>query len=72
MALRSNQPLKGMSTSRIFWGLRWPVRKINNLPPSCAVTKSRNLNFLEPSASLKVCNGTALPLVLPLVLKVTR
>jgi len=32
-----------------------------NLPPSCAVvTKSGNLNFLEPSGPLQVCNGTAL------------
>jgi hypothetical protein len=35
------------------------------LPPSCAVfMKSENLNFLEPSGSLQVCNGTALPLPL--------
>jgi len=27
-----------------------PVRKVDNLPPSCAVvTKSGNLNYLEPS-----------------------
>jgi len=32
------------------------------LPPSCAVvTKSGNLNFLEPSGPLQACNGTALP-----------
>ena len=31
------------------------------LPPSCAVVmKSGNLNFLEPSGPLQVCNGTAL------------
>jgi len=31
------------------------------LPQSCAdVTKSGNLNFLEPSGPLKVCNGTDL------------
>jgi len=31
--------------------------------PSCAVvTKSGNLNFLEPSGPLQACNGTALPL----------
>jgi len=30
------------------------------LPPSCAVVmKSGNRNFLEPSGSLQVCNGTA-------------
>jgi len=37
------------------------VRKADNLPPSCAVvTKSGNLNFLEPSGPVKACNGTAL------------
>ena len=31
------------------------------LPPSCAIViKSGNLNFLEPSGPLQVCNGTAL------------
>jgi len=41
------------------------VRKTDNLPPSCAVvTKSGNLNFLEPSGPLRACNGTALPLPL--------
>jgi len=31
-----------------------PVRKADNLPPSCAaVTKSGSLNFLEPSAPLQ-------------------
>jgi len=36
------------------------VRKGDNLPPSCAVvTKSGNLNFLEPSGPLRACNGTA-------------
>jgi len=39
------------------------VRKADNLPPSCAVvTKSGNLNFLEPSGPLQACNGTDLPL----------
>jgi hypothetical protein len=39
------------------------VRKTDNLPPSCAVvTKSGNLNFLEPSGPVQTCNGTALPL----------
>jgi len=39
------------------------VRKADNLPPSCAVvTKSGNLNFLEPSGSLQACSGIALPL----------
>jgi len=35
------------------------VSKADNLPPSCAVvTKSGNLNFLEPSGSFRACNGT--------------
>jgi len=39
------------------------VCKADNLPPSCAVvTKSGNLNFLEPFGSVQGCNGTALPL----------
>ena len=38
------------------------MRKADNLQPSCAVvTKSGNLNFLEPSGILQACNGTALP-----------
>jgi len=38
----------------------WPVHKADNLPPSCAVvTKSGNLNFLEPSVPLQACDGTA-------------
>ena len=40
------------------------MRKADNLPPSCAVvTKSGNLNFVEPSGPLRACNGTALPLL---------
>ena len=36
------------------------MRKADNLPPSCAVvTKSENLNFLEPSGSVLACNGIA-------------
>jgi len=42
------------------------VPKADNLPPSCAVvTKSGNLNFLEPSGPLRAYNGIALPLLLP-------
>ena len=38
------------------------MRKADNLPPSCAVvTKSGNLNFLEPSGPVQACNGSALP-----------
>ena len=37
--------------------------RLTSLPPFCAVvTKSRNLNFLEPSGPVQACNGTALPL----------
>ena len=63
MALGSTKPLTQMSTRSISWGLRRPVRKADNLPPSCAVvTKSGSLNFLEPSRPVQACNGTALPL----------
>jgi len=60
MALGSTQPLTEMGTRIISWGQRRPVRKAENLPPSFAVvTKSGNLNFLEPSGHLWVFNGTA-------------
>ena len=37
--------------------------RLSTLPTSRAVvTKSRNLNFLEPSGPFQACNGTALPL----------
>jgi len=40
---------------------------LTTLPPSCAVVmKSGNLDFVEPSGPLQACNGTALPLPLPL------
>ena len=45
----------------------WPVHKADNLPPFCGVvTKSGNLNFLEPSGPVQACNGTALPFNLPM------
>jgi len=45
-----------------FVGERRPVRKADNLPPSCAVvTKSGNLNFLQPPGPLRACNRIALP-----------
>ena len=40
------------------------MRKADNLPPSCVVTKSGNLNFLEPSGPVQACNGTDLPVIL--------
>jgi len=45
-----------------FLGQRRPVRKADNLPPYCAVvTKSGNLNFLEPLGPIQACNGSVLP-----------
>ena len=36
--------------------------RLTTLLPYCAVVmKSENLNFLEPSGPLQICNGTALP-----------
>jgi len=65
MVLGSTQPLTEMSTRSISWGQRRPVRKADNLPPSCAVvTKSENLKVLEPSGPVQACNGTALPFLL--------
>ena len=47
--------------------------RLKILPPSCAVvTKSGNLNFLEPYGPLQACNGTALPLPLHLPLPFTN
>ena len=44
--------------------------RLTPLPPSWAVVvKSGNLNFLEPSGPLLACNGTDLPLPLPLITK---
>jgi len=44
-----------------FLGVKAAVR-LTTLPTSCAVvTKSGNLNFLEPSGPLQACNGNALP-----------
>jgi hypothetical protein len=43
------------------------VRKFDNLLPSCAdVKKSGGLNLLETYGPVQACNGTALPLPLPL------
>jgi hypothetical protein len=62
MALGSTQPLTEMSTRCISWGKGGRCVRLTTLPPSCAVvTKSGNLNFLEPFGSLQACNGTALP-----------
>jgi len=59
MALGSTQPLTEMSTRSISWGKGGRCVSLTTLPPSCAVvTKSGNLNFLEPSGPLRACNGT--------------
>ena len=63
MALGSTQPLTEMRVPGAFPEGKGGRRvRLTTLPPSCAVvTKSGNLNFLEPSGPLQVCNGTALP-----------
>jgi len=64
MALGSTQRLTEMSTRCIFWGKDGRCVGLTTLPPFCAVvTKSGNLNFLEPSRPFRACNGTALPLL---------
>jgi hypothetical protein len=69
-ALGSTQPLK--TNTRIILGKRRPVRKADNLAPSCAVVmKSGGLNLLEPCGPVQTCNGTALPLCLTLNLLTT-
>ena len=40
------------------------MRKADNLPPSRAVTKSGNLNFLEPCGPVQACDGAVLPFTL--------
>ena len=63
MALGSTQPLTEMSTRCISWGKGGRCLRLTSLPPFCAVAmKSGSLNFLESSAPLQSCNGTALPL----------
>ena len=71
MALGSTQPLTEMCTSCISWGKGGRYVRLTTLPPSCAVVmKSGNLNFLEPSGPLQACNGSALPLPLPLYTRI--
>ena len=70
MAMVSTLPLTEMSTRRISWGQIQPMLKADNLTTSpYLVMKSGNLNFLEPSGPLQACNGTDLPLPLPLQLE---
>ena len=70
MALGSTQPLTEMSTGSISWGGKGGrCVRLTSFPTYCAVvTKSGNLNFLEPSETVQACNGTALPLPLWLCL----
>jgi len=61
MALESTQPLdRNEYQERSLGGKGGRCIRLTALPPSCAVvTKSGNLNFLEPSGPLKAYNGTA-------------
>jgi len=55
----STQPLTGVPGA-FPGGKDGRCVRLTTLPLSCAVVmKSRNLNFLEPSGPLQVCNGTA-------------
>ena len=60
MALGSTQLLTEMSTRRISWGGKCGrCVRLTTLPLPCAVVmKSGNLNFLETSGPIQVCNGT--------------
>jgi len=70
LPLGSTQPLTEMITRSISWGDKGGrYVGLTTLPPSCAIfTIYWNLNFLEHSGPLQACNGTALPLPLPLSL----
>ena len=62
MAMESTQPLTEIIPGAFPGGKGGRYVRLTTLPPSCAVvTKSGNLNFLEPSGPLQACNGTALP-----------
>ena len=51
-----------------FLGVKVAGAKTDNLPTSCAVvTKSGNLNFLEPSGPVQACNGTDLPFTISIL-----
>ena len=65
MTLGSTQTLTEMSTRRISWGKGGRCVWLTTLPPSCAVMKSGNINFLEPSGPLQACNATDLPFFSP-------
>ena len=69
MALGLTQPLTEMSTRNISWGVKaaraygWQPYHLYVL----TVLKSGSLNLPEPSGPVQACNGTALPLLLPLL-----
>jgi len=63
MALGMTQPLTEMSTRNTSWGVKaasaygWQPYHLHVL----TVLKSMSLNLLEPSGSVQVCTGTAVP-----------
>jgi hypothetical protein len=59
---RCNEPMRPLPLPGVFPGVKGSrCVRLTTLPPSCAVVmKSGNLNFLEPSGPLQVCNGAAL------------
>jgi hypothetical protein len=66
MALGSTQPVTEIGV--FSGGEDGRCLRLATLPPSWAVVmKSGNLNYVEPSGPLQACNGTALPLPLPLL-----
>ena len=64
MALGLTQPLTEMNTRNISWGLK-AAGALGCQPyhfHMMTVMKSGSLKHLEPSVSVRVCNGIALPL----------
>ena len=56
IALRATQPLTEMSTRYISWGIKWLVRRVDNLITFMC------LNLLVPSGPVHACTGITLPL----------
>jgi hypothetical protein len=61
MALGSTQSLTEMSTRDIYWGLRRPVRRADNITTFMRrlSRNSGSLDSLEPSGPVQACTGTA-------------